>query len=245
MYQLRKLLGLTLVGVLKELYDLEFIQKALSSDGINASVASWGNSPLSCIITFKSTQDRDEAWSKKEERLSFWFEHVEPLINALGNAWGSFVAIDKYTKSGCDFATARMVIRAESPFDIPSSIKPSGKTGNGSEQADLNSCTQSPPQNRDAPVELGTLTVDGLEWEMGGPQNNGSNPKNPCQPFLVSSFPKFGAPEDVHDVAINRELSVGHADLADERLICDIRVATQNEEVGAAQGGDPYGGWAG
>ncbi|KAL4384130.1 hypothetical protein GQ457_15G008570 [Hibiscus cannabinus] len=289
-------IDLSLVGVLKELYDLEFIQKAMLSDGINASVASWGNSPLSCIITFKSTQERDEAWSKKEEGLSFWFEHVEPLINgngvpaayffisligvplhcwhesfftALGNRWGSFVAIDKHTKSGCDFATARMVIRAESPFDIPSSIKvrsmgrmfiikinlgdfskpflgsncevddmrfadawPSDKNGNGSEQADLNSYTQSPSQNRVAPVEVGKLAVDGLELGMGGSLNNGSNPKNPCHPFLGSSFPRFGA----LDAAINKEMFVGHADLADEGLICDIRVATQTEEIGAAQG---------
>ncbi|KAK8478146.1 hypothetical protein V6N11_059511, partial [Hibiscus sabdariffa] len=263
-------IDLSLVGVLKELYDLEFIQKALLSDGINASVASWGNSPLSCIITFKSTQDRDEAWSKKEEGLSYWFEHVEPLINgngvpagyffisliglplhcwhesfftALGNRWGSFVAIDKYTKSRCDFAMARMVIKAESPFDIPSSIKVRSmgrifiiKIILGSEQVHLNSYTQSPSQNRDTLVEVGTLVVDGLELEMGGSLNNGSNPKNPCHPFLGSSFPRFGALEDVHDVAINREMSVGHADLADERLFCDIRVETQNEEIGAAQG---------
>ncbi|KAK9035829.1 hypothetical protein V6N11_077857 [Hibiscus sabdariffa] len=97
-----------------------------------------------------SVAERDDAWSKREVGLSYWFEHLEPLRNcngvpaafmfisligvplhcwhesffaALGNRWGSFVAIDTETKNGSDLSTARMVIRAESPFDIPSSIK--------------------------------------------------------------------------------------------------------------------------
>ncbi|KAL4385750.1 hypothetical protein GQ457_15G018300 [Hibiscus cannabinus] len=143
-------IDLSIVGVMKQLYDLEFIQNALLGDGINASVASWGNSPLSCIITFTSVAERDDAWSKRDVGLSYWFKHLEPIRNcngvpaafmfisligvplhcwhesffiALGNSWGSFVAIDTATKNGSDLSMARMVIRAESPFDIPSSIK--------------------------------------------------------------------------------------------------------------------------
>ncbi|KAK8567015.1 hypothetical protein V6N13_110094 [Hibiscus sabdariffa] len=143
-------IDLSIAGVMKQLYDLEFIQNALLSDGINASVACWGNSPLSCVITFKSVAERDDAWSKREVGLSYWFEHLEPLRNcngvpaafmfisligvplhcwhesffaALGNRWGSFVAIDTETKNGSDLSTARMFIRAENPFDIPCSIK--------------------------------------------------------------------------------------------------------------------------
>ncbi|KAK8493119.1 hypothetical protein V6N13_090917 [Hibiscus sabdariffa] len=109
-------IDLSIAGVMKQLFDIEFIQKALLSDGINARVASWGNSPLSCVITFKSVAERDDAWAKREVGLSYWFDHLEPILNsnrvpaafmfislievplhcwhesffvALGNRWGS------------------------------------------------------------------------------------------------------------------------------------------------------------
>ncbi|KAK8586735.1 hypothetical protein V6N12_021264 [Hibiscus sabdariffa] len=143
-------IDMSLAGVMKQSFDLDFIQKALLSDGINAKVASWGNSPLSCIITFKSASDRDDAWSKREEGLLYWFDYLEPLVNEkgvpasfifvsligvplqcwhesffvnLGNRWGSFIAIDQATKNASDFSSAKMIIRAESPFDIPNVIK--------------------------------------------------------------------------------------------------------------------------
>ncbi|KAK8606519.1 hypothetical protein V6N13_030800 [Hibiscus sabdariffa] len=74
----------SLVGVLKQQYDLEFIQMTLLSDGLNARVARWGNFDLSCIIMFHSFADKDEAWAKREEGLSFWFSHVALLLNDNG-----------------------------------------------------------------------------------------------------------------------------------------------------------------
>ncbi|KAK9046874.1 hypothetical protein V6N11_052747 [Hibiscus sabdariffa] len=64
-----------IVGVMKQLYDLEFIQKALLSDGINAKVARWGGlgRKMVCHCPF-------------------------------------------------DFSVAKLLVRAESPRDIPSSI---------------------------------------------------------------------------------------------------------------------------
>ncbi|KAL4377916.1 hypothetical protein GQ457_02G007720 [Hibiscus cannabinus] len=139
----------SLVGVLKHHYDLEFIQRAILSDGLNARVARWGNFELSCIITFNSSEDLDEALNKRDEGLSFWFSHVAPLINekgvpasylsvslvgvplhcwhesffkSLGNRWGTFIAIEEDTREMKNFSVAKMIIRAESPFDVPSSL---------------------------------------------------------------------------------------------------------------------------
>ncbi|KAL4312348.1 hypothetical protein GQ457_01G050470 [Hibiscus cannabinus] len=139
----------SLVGVLKHHYDLEFIQRAILRDGLNARVARWGNFELSCIITFNSSEDFDEALNKRDEGLSFWFSHVAPLINekgvpasylsvslvgvplhcwhesffkSLGNRWGTFIAIEEDTREMKNFSVAKMIIRAESPFDVPSSL---------------------------------------------------------------------------------------------------------------------------
>ncbi|KAL4355431.1 hypothetical protein GQ457_06G037310 [Hibiscus cannabinus] len=98
----------SLVGVLKHHYDLEFIQRAILSDGLNARVARWGNFELSCIITFNSSEDLDEALNKRDEGLSFW--------------WGTFIAIEEDTREMKNFSVAKMIIRAESPFDVPSSL---------------------------------------------------------------------------------------------------------------------------
>ncbi|KAK8520937.1 hypothetical protein V6N13_077067 [Hibiscus sabdariffa] len=114
-------IDLSLVAVLKQLYDMEFIQNALLSDGINAKVAKWGNSDLFCVLTFNSIKDKEEAWNGRVAGLDFWFDHIELLLNnkgilaaflnvslvgvplhcwhesffvALGNRWSSFVSID-------------------------------------------------------------------------------------------------------------------------------------------------------
>ncbi|KAK8621332.1 hypothetical protein V6N13_067767 [Hibiscus sabdariffa] len=142
-------IDLSLVAIMKQQYDFEFIQRALLSDGINVKVAKWGNSDLFCVLTFNTVEDKNEAWKEREEGLAFWFDHVEPLLNnkgipaaflsislmgvplhcwhetffeALGNRWGSFVSIDINTKNLVDFSVARMIIRAESPHDIPCSL---------------------------------------------------------------------------------------------------------------------------
>ncbi|KAK8633607.1 hypothetical protein V6N13_014451 [Hibiscus sabdariffa] len=77
-------IDLSLVVVLKQLYDMEFIQNVLLSDGINAKVAKWGNSDLFCVLTFYSIKDKEEAWNGREAGLDFWFDHIEPLLNNKG-----------------------------------------------------------------------------------------------------------------------------------------------------------------
>ncbi|KAK9015790.1 hypothetical protein V6N11_006884 [Hibiscus sabdariffa] len=64
-------INFSLVGVLKKLYELDFVQKALLSDGIKAKLARWGNMSNSCILSFESDKELEEAWRLKKEALVF------------------------------------------------------------------------------------------------------------------------------------------------------------------------------
>ncbi|KAL4280566.1 hypothetical protein GQ457_03G000290 [Hibiscus cannabinus] len=135
-----------LVGIARQIFDLDFVQKAFTSDGIYAKVAKWGNIPNSCIIIFDSCAEKDVVWHEKKEALSFWFDYIAPIMNsngmpasffsisltgvplqcwhesffkALGNNWGEFIDIDESTKNKENLSVANLIIRAESPFDVP------------------------------------------------------------------------------------------------------------------------------
>ncbi|KAL4279853.1 hypothetical protein GQ457_03G000940 [Hibiscus cannabinus] len=114
-----------LVGIARQIFDLDFVQKAFTSDGIYAKVAKWGNIPNSCIIIFDSCAEKDVVWHEKKEAFHFgvplqcWHES---FFKALGNNWGEFIAIDESTKNKENLSVAKLIIRAESPFDVPVSI---------------------------------------------------------------------------------------------------------------------------
>ncbi|KAK8698572.1 hypothetical protein V6N13_114684 [Hibiscus sabdariffa] len=73
-----------LVGIARQIFDLDFVQNAISSDGIIAKVARWGNVSNSCIIIFNSCVEKEAAWNEKKEALSFWFDYIAPIKNANG-----------------------------------------------------------------------------------------------------------------------------------------------------------------
>ncbi|KAL4304512.1 hypothetical protein GQ457_10G029590 [Hibiscus cannabinus] len=218
-------IDLSLVGVLKELYDLDFIQKALLSDGINARVARWGNSSLSCIITFKSVFERDDAWNRKEEGLSFWFEHVEPLNN--GNDIPLWVTGD-FSKPFLGSDRDDNEVRFADEWQ-------SDKAFNGLEHVDIDPLIFLPPHKVASPVGSETSDSDGLGSERAGLQNNDSNPNYLIFPIIVSRFPRFGAPEVENGIAINMEMTDSHAELANGGKCCGDRLVTQNNEFGLAQ----------
>ncbi|KAK8482639.1 hypothetical protein V6N13_147376 [Hibiscus sabdariffa] len=137
------------VGVLKMLYELDFVQKALLSDGIKVKLARWGNMSNSCVLSFESDEELEEAWRLKKEALVFWFDHIAPINNedgvhaafysialtgvplhcwhesffaSIGNRWGSFIELDHSTRNLENFSEARMLVRAASPFDFPNSF---------------------------------------------------------------------------------------------------------------------------
>ncbi|KAL4387604.1 hypothetical protein GQ457_09G021300 [Hibiscus cannabinus] len=139
----------SLVGMARQIFDLDFVQKALSSDGIHVKVAKWGNVPNSCIIIFDSCAEKDVVWNDKKDALLFWFDYLAPIksrngipasflsisligvplqcwhesfFKALGNRWGEFIDLDESTKKKENFSIANLIIRAESPFDVPESF---------------------------------------------------------------------------------------------------------------------------
>ncbi|KAK8681997.1 hypothetical protein V6N13_054394 [Hibiscus sabdariffa] len=165
-------------------------------------------------------------------------------IPDLGNRWGSFVANDKATKFGSDLAIARMVIRAESPFDIPSSIKVRslgrifiikinlgdfskpflGSDRGGNEVRFVVEW----PSDRDC-NEFEQVDIDSHTYSL---------PQNVAVPVgwkhrLLMGW--FGASGDVQGDANNMELTAGHVDLADGRKNCEVRLAAHKKEIGTAQ----------
>ncbi|KAK8675982.1 hypothetical protein V6N13_034039 [Hibiscus sabdariffa] len=168
----------SLAGLAKRMFDLEFIQQAIMSDGLKAKIVKWGNDSKSCIIIFDSLKEKEEAWSLKREALSYWFDHVGPLKNddgipmsffsvsllgvplqywhesffsSLGDRWGSFISLDISTKDKLDLSVAKMVIRAASPFDVPksiNSIEGESKIGRASDYENLPKKVNSPPNKK-------------------------------------------------------------------------------------------------
>ncbi|KAE8711176.1 hypothetical protein F3Y22_tig00110303pilonHSYRG00456 [Hibiscus syriacus] len=138
----------SLTGIIKHSFELEFVQKALVNEGYDIQIASWGYVWNSCIVTFQSTKMMLEAWLKKDE-LFFWFDKLAPLLNEegipmaycmiefygipllcwqntflerLAGRWGTMEDIHEATKNREDLSTAKVLIRVESPYDVPEVI---------------------------------------------------------------------------------------------------------------------------
>ncbi|KAE8663254.1 hypothetical protein F3Y22_tig00112989pilonHSYRG00048 [Hibiscus syriacus] len=80
------------MGIVKPLFHLGLVQKGLESDGIKVKVVRWGYAWKSCIVTFGSTKELEETWAKKKEDC---------------------------TSNMMDLSVARVLLRVESPFDVP------------------------------------------------------------------------------------------------------------------------------
>ncbi|GMJ13314.1 hypothetical protein HRI_005000600 [Hibiscus trionum] len=68
-----------LVGVLKPIYEIGFVQQALSHEGIEARISRWGVECESYVIQFESKATLEEVWTQKSEAIWFWFDHLAPL----------------------------------------------------------------------------------------------------------------------------------------------------------------------
>ncbi|KAK8660359.1 hypothetical protein V6N13_051286 [Hibiscus sabdariffa] len=127
------------VGVLKHLYDREFVQKDLQSDGLSVKLAKWGNTDKSCIITFDSVELRDSMWNENKGLLEFWFDCLaliegnirvheafyrvsitgvplhcwhESFFKSLGNRWGNFIDIERRNLERSNLSVVYMIVRA-------------------------------------------------------------------------------------------------------------------------------------
>ncbi|KAK8701297.1 hypothetical protein V6N13_019687 [Hibiscus sabdariffa] len=87
----------SLVGMVKKLYDLEFVQNTLHNEGIRVKVAK----QVSLIGV----------------SIQCWHE---TFSESLGKRWGSYVGLENSTREKSKFSEATIIIRLASPFDIPS-----------------------------------------------------------------------------------------------------------------------------
>ncbi|KAE8704873.1 hypothetical protein F3Y22_tig00110435pilonHSYRG00103 [Hibiscus syriacus] len=142
----RAWLRTSLTGIVKVIFEVEFVQRALRTEGINVKVVRWGYAKNACLVVFRSVEEKEAAIEDKWEALSFWFERLEPVIEekgvplpycsvsmmgvplncwsvsfftSLASRWGKLVKIQEQTAQRVDCRVAQMLLRVESPFDIP------------------------------------------------------------------------------------------------------------------------------
>ncbi|KAE8707901.1 hypothetical protein F3Y22_tig00110370pilonHSYRG00013 [Hibiscus syriacus] len=142
----RSWLRSSLIGIVKAIFVVEFMQRALRTKGINVKVIRWGYAKNACLTVFQSVEEKEAALEDKWEALSFWFERLEsvieergvllpycavsmmgvslncwsvPFFTSLASRWGKLVKIQEQTAQRVDCRVAQMLLRVESSFDIP------------------------------------------------------------------------------------------------------------------------------
>ncbi|KAE8692137.1 Nuclear transport factor 2 family protein with RNA binding domain [Hibiscus syriacus] len=135
-----------LMGIVKQSFDLELVQRALANEGFEVQIASWGYVWNSCVVMFKSEEKMKEAWLNKSEELWFWFDRLAPLLNEggvpmayclvelygvpllcwqedflekLAGRWGTMEGIQESTKTREDLTTLKILLRVASLSDVP------------------------------------------------------------------------------------------------------------------------------
>ncbi|KAE8717060.1 hypothetical protein F3Y22_tig00110065pilonHSYRG00307 [Hibiscus syriacus] len=74
----------SLTGIIKLSIDFKSVKESLFNDGFEVQIASWGYARNSCIMTFNSHKEMMEAWTKKKDVISFWFDRLDLLLNKDG-----------------------------------------------------------------------------------------------------------------------------------------------------------------
>ncbi|KAE8675331.1 putative phospholipid-transporting ATPase 5 [Hibiscus syriacus] len=135
----------SITEIIKSYFELELVVKGLANDGIKVNGSKWVYSWNSCILTFGSKEEFEEAWSNKREELFFWFDWLDPLMSMDGvlmafcavelvgvpllywnvpfleklvSRWGKLVCIHESTVRREDLAMARALLRVASLYDI-------------------------------------------------------------------------------------------------------------------------------
>ncbi|KAE8685834.1 bromodomain and WD repeat-containing protein 3-like isoform X4 [Hibiscus syriacus] len=139
----------SITGIIKSHFDLGTVVKGLASKGIKVKGTKWGYTWNSCIITFGSKEEFEEAWKNRRDEVSLWFDWLDPLMSVDGvpmafcsvelhgipllccngsfleklvSRWGKLVCIHESTIRREDLAVARALLRVASPYDIQDSV---------------------------------------------------------------------------------------------------------------------------
>ncbi|KAE8716020.1 hypothetical protein F3Y22_tig00110156pilonHSYRG00217 [Hibiscus syriacus] len=136
----------SLTGICKERFEVDFVQRALRNEGLNVKVVRWGYARNACLVVFRSAEEKFALMEDKWETLSFWFDRLDPVMDdecvplqycavsligvllncwsapfftSLASRWGKLVKIQEQTTRRSDCRVAQLLLRIESPFDIP------------------------------------------------------------------------------------------------------------------------------
>ncbi|KAE8682317.1 Polynucleotide adenylyltransferase family protein isoform 4 [Hibiscus syriacus] len=119
----RSWLRSSLTGICKPLFEVEFVQRALRTEGINVKVIQWGYAKKACLFERLEHVMEEEgvplpycAVSMIGVPLNCW---SVPFFTSLASRWGKLVKIQEQTANRVDCRVAYMLLRVESPFDIP------------------------------------------------------------------------------------------------------------------------------
>ncbi|GMI98326.1 hypothetical protein HRI_003501900 [Hibiscus trionum] len=134
-----------MAGVIKEGFDLEFVQRALGNDDIEVTLSKWGIDNETIVIRFISREEMENSINNKKEALYYWFKHLGPLLidgvphfytkvdlegilllcwhenffRNLGERWGIFVEVESETKQKIRLDVASIMIRTPNSTTIP------------------------------------------------------------------------------------------------------------------------------
>ncbi|GMI89043.1 hypothetical protein HRI_002573600 [Hibiscus trionum] len=137
-----------LVGLLKNSFEPDFVQRALGNDNIEVKITKWGIDNDSVVVMFKAKSIMEDAWDNKKEELCYWFEHISPLLlngvpqyyfkiqllgvplycwhkdffSSLGNRLGIFISVSEGTMKKEQLDKATITIRAVNSFNFPRKI---------------------------------------------------------------------------------------------------------------------------
>ncbi|KAE8716200.1 Phospholipid-transporting ATPase 2 [Hibiscus syriacus] len=139
----------SLTGVVKYPLQPNMVKKAMAKEGFQVKIVSWGFVTNAVIVMFKSNEDFVKAWSNYRDKLFSWFQWLSPVMSEdgvplayglvelvglpllcwnvpflekLAGRWGDLVCILDETRNKEDLSSARLLLRAASPYDIQESI---------------------------------------------------------------------------------------------------------------------------
>ncbi|KAK8517252.1 hypothetical protein V6N12_032448 [Hibiscus sabdariffa] len=136
-----------LVGHINSMYDPEFVQQVLISEGFSVKVSSW--SGFYVVVQFQEEEQMDIFWDLKESVLKPWFEEIdtvesfmreqklkvwvsleglpleawsESTLLAIGSRWGRIIQIDSDSVERKRLDKARLLLGVKCLSRIPPQI---------------------------------------------------------------------------------------------------------------------------
>ncbi|KAE8723340.1 CDPK-related protein kinase [Hibiscus syriacus] len=139
----------SLTGIMKSSFDHDSLKEDLEIKGMEVQVARWGYAWNACIITFNSVEDVSQVWMNKKEKLFLCFDWLASVLNKDGvpsalcqielfglpllcwneaflrkltEKWGQFLCFNEDSESRSDLSSAKVLLRVESPYDVPETM---------------------------------------------------------------------------------------------------------------------------